>query len=77
VLMGGVPGVAPAKVAVIGGGVVGTHAAPVAAGMVADVTVLDTSLARPRYLDDAFGTMFPTATPRAATPRSSSPKPTW
>ncbi|MBU1828975.1 MAG: alanine dehydrogenase, partial [Alphaproteobacteria bacterium] len=46
VLMGGVPGVAPARVLVIGGGVVGTHAARIAAGMGADVTVLDRSLPR-------------------------------
>ncbi len=52
VLMGGVPGVGPARVVVIGGGVVGTHAARVAAGMGADVTVLDRSLPRLRYLDD-------------------------
>lgn len=58
VLMGGVPGVAPAKVVVIGGGVVGTHAAKVAAGMGADVTVLDRSLNRLRYLDDVFGRSF-------------------
>ena len=58
VLMGGVPGVGPAKVLVIGGGVVGTHAARVAAGMGADVTVLDRSLARLRYLDDAFSGQF-------------------
>ena len=58
VLMGGVPGVGPAKVVVIGGGVVGTHAARVAAGMGADVTVLDRSLPRLRYLDDAFGGQF-------------------
>ncbi len=61
VLMGGVPGVGPAKVAVIGGGVVGTHAARVAAGMGADVTVLDRSLPRMRYLDDAFGGVFKTS----------------
>ena len=60
VLLGGVPGVAPAKVAVIGGGVVGTHAAKIAAGMGADVTVLDMSLNRMRYLDDVFGTVFKT-----------------
>ena len=60
VLMGGVPGVGPARVAVIGGGVVGTHAARVAAGMGADVTVLDRSLPRMRYLDDAFGSLFKT-----------------
>ena len=58
VLMGGVPGVAPAKVVVIGGGVVGTHAAKVAAGMGADVTILDRSLPRLRYLDDVFGREF-------------------
>ncbi|GGE58981.1 alanine dehydrogenase [Actibacterium pelagium] len=58
VLMGGVPGVGPAKVVVIGGGVVGTHAARIAAGMGADVTVLDRSLPRLRYLDDTFGHVF-------------------
>ncbi len=58
VLLGGVPGVAPGKVVVIGGGVVGTHAAKVAAGMGADVTVLDRSLPRLRYLDDVFGRDF-------------------
>ncbi|WP_415921972.1 alanine dehydrogenase [Tateyamaria sp. SN6-1] len=61
VLMGGVPGVGPARVVVIGGGVVGTHAARVAAGMGADVTVLDRSLPRMRYLDDAFGGVFKTS----------------
>lgn len=54
VLMGGVPGVAPAKVVVIGGGVVGTNAARVAAGMGAEVHILDRSLPRLRYLDDVF-----------------------
>ena len=61
VLMGGVPGVGPAKVVVIGGGVVGTHSARVAAGMGADVTVLDMSLPRLRYLDDAFRGEFKTS----------------
>ena len=60
VLMGGVPGVGPARVIVIGGGVVGTHAARIAAGMGADVTVLDRSLPRLRTLDDVFGGMFNT-----------------
>ncbi|ETX27115.1 alanine dehydrogenase [Roseivivax isoporae] len=60
VLMGGVPGVHPARVVVIGGGVVGTHAARVAAGMGAEVTVLDRSLPRLRYLDDVFGGQFKT-----------------
>jgi alanine dehydrogenase len=61
VLMGGVPGVGPAKVVVIGGGVVGTHAARIAAGMGADVTVLDRSLGRMRYLDDVFSGQFKTS----------------
>ncbi len=60
VLMGGVPGVGAAKVLVIGGGVVGTHAARIAAGMGADVTVLDRSLPRLRYLDDVFSSQFRT-----------------
>ncbi|WP_289149636.1 alanine dehydrogenase [uncultured Salipiger sp.] len=58
VLLGGVPGVGPARVVVIGGGNVGTHAARVAAGMGAEVTVLDRSLPRLRYLDDVFGGTF-------------------
>ena len=58
VLMGGVPGVPPARVIVIGGGVVGTHAAKIAAGMGADVTVFDRSLPRLRYLDDVFSGTF-------------------
>ena len=58
VLLGGVPGVAPAKVLVLGGGVVGTNAARVAAGMGADVTVLDKSLSRLRYIDDVFAHLF-------------------
>jgi alanine dehydrogenase len=55
VLLGGVPGVAPGRVVVIGGGVVGTHAARMAMGLGADVTVLDRSLPRLRQLDEAFG----------------------
>jgi alanine dehydrogenase len=54
VLIGGVPGVAPALVTVLGGGVVGTHAARVACGMGADVTILDRSLRRLRELDELF-----------------------
>ncbi len=60
VLMGGVPGVGPAEVLVIGGGVVGTQAARVAAGMGADVTLLDRSLPRLRYLDDVYRGVFKT-----------------
>ncbi|MEE4347559.1 MAG: alanine dehydrogenase [Paracoccaceae bacterium] len=58
VLLGGVPGVGAAEVVVIGGGVVGTHAARVAAGMGAKVTVLDRSLPRLRYLDEVHGDRF-------------------
>ena len=54
-LPGGVPGVEPARVVIIGGGVAGTSAAVVAIGMGADVTVLDTSVDRLRYLDSRFG----------------------
>jgi alanine dehydrogenase len=54
VLLGGVPGVLPGKVVVIGGGVVGLHAANMAVGLGADVTILDRSLPRLRQLDDIF-----------------------
>ncbi len=54
ILLGGVPGVAPANVAILGGGVVGTNAAKVAMGMGAQVTVLDVSHDRLTYLDDVF-----------------------
>jgi alanine dehydrogenase len=52
VLLGGVPGVYPAQVMILGGGVVGTQAAKMAAGLGADVTILDLSLQRLRYLSD-------------------------
>ncbi len=52
VLLGGVPGVLPAKVLILGGGIVGTEAAKMAAGLGADVTIMDISLKRLRYLDD-------------------------
>jgi alanine dehydrogenase len=54
VLIGGVPGVAPANVAILGGGIVGTNAARVAVGLGAHVTVLDISHARLKYLDDIY-----------------------
>lgn len=54
ILLGGVPGVRPAKVLVLGAGIVGTHAAKIAAGMGADVTILDVNLNRLRYLDDVM-----------------------
>ncbi|MDO9267968.1 MAG: alanine dehydrogenase [Methylobacter sp.] len=54
VLIGGVPGVAPANVVILGGGIVGTNAARVAVGLGAQVTVLDISHARLKYLDDIY-----------------------
>lgn len=54
ILMGGVTGVKPAKVTIIGGGVVGTNAAKMAVGLGASVTILDVNTARLEYLDDIF-----------------------
>src|SRR5204862_1273931 len=54
ILLGGVPGVRPASVAIMGGGVVGANAAKVAAGLGANVTILDINLDRLRYLDDVM-----------------------
>ena len=54
ILLGGVPGVRPAKVMVLGGGIVGTHAAQMAAGLGADVTILDINLNRLRYLSEVM-----------------------
>ena len=53
-LLGGVPGVVPARVVVLGGGVVGTHAARMAVGLGAEVTILDRSIPRLRELDELF-----------------------
>ncbi|HQQ98784.1 MAG TPA: alanine dehydrogenase [Cyclobacteriaceae bacterium] len=54
ILLGGVPGVMPAKVLILGGGVVGTNAAKIAAGMGADVIIADLNINRLRYLDDVM-----------------------
>ncbi|HET9487097.1 MAG TPA: alanine dehydrogenase [Chryseosolibacter sp.] len=54
ILLGGVPGVRPAKVLILGAGIVGTNAAKIAAGMGADVTIVDVNLQRLRYLDDVM-----------------------
>ncbi|MBI4909165.1 MAG: alanine dehydrogenase [Acidobacteria bacterium] len=54
ILLGGIPGVAPANVVIIGGGVVGHNAAKIAHGMGADVTIIDRSLPRLREIDDIF-----------------------
>jgi len=52
ILLAGVPGVAPAHIAILGGGVVGANAAKIAAGFQADITILDVNMDRLRYLDD-------------------------
>jgi alanine dehydrogenase len=52
ILLGGVPGVAPAYITILGGGVVGANAAKIAAGFNADITILDINMDRLRYLDD-------------------------
>jgi len=54
-LLGGVPGVQPARVVVLGGGVVGTHASRMAVGLGAEVTVIERSIPRLRQLDELFG----------------------
>ncbi len=54
ILLGGVPGVAPAHITILGGGVVGANAARIAAGFQADVAILDVDLDRLRYLDDVM-----------------------
>ena len=60
VLLGGVPGVAPGKVLILGAGTVGTHAARMALGLGADVTLMDLSLPRLRHLDNLFGARLKT-----------------
>lgn len=60
VLLGGVPGVRRGRIAIIGGGVVGTNACKMAVGIGADVTVLDVNAKRLAYLDDIFGTRINT-----------------
>jgi alanine dehydrogenase len=67
VLLGGVPGVQPAKVVIIGGGVAGTHAAEMAVGLRADVTVVDRSVDRLRELSSIFGSTLRTAYSTAET----------
>jgi len=67
VLLGGVPGVAPAKVVIIGGGTVGENAARVALGMGAEVTIVNPSAARLGRLEEIFGTRLKTA---ISTPQS-------
>jgi len=57
ILLGGVPGVPPANVMVLGAGIVGTNAAKVAAGLGSNVVLMDVNLERMRYLDDVMPRM--------------------
>jgi alanine dehydrogenase len=70
VLLGGVPGVAPGEVVILGGGVVGTNAAKMALGLGANVTVIDRSLPRLRELDDIFGGHVTTLASNVSTVRA-------
>ena len=67
ILLGGVPGVPPAKVVILGGGVAGTHAAEMAVGLRADVTVVDRSVDRLRELSSLFGSALRTEYSTTAT----------
>jgi len=69
VLLGGVPGVAPARVVVIGGGMAGANAATIALGLGADVTILDKSVSRLRWLADRFQGRAKTVMANASTTR--------
>jgi alanine dehydrogenase len=69
VLLGGVPGVAPARVVVIGGGMAGANAATIALGLGADVTILDKSVSRLRWLADRFDGRARTVVANASTTR--------
>ena len=69
VLLGGVPGVAPARVVIVGGGMAGANAAMIALGLGADVTILDKSVARLRWLADRFDGRARTVMANASTTR--------
>src|ERR1700730_361105 len=71
ILLGGVPGVAPANVVIIGGGVVGHHAAKMAVGLGAHVTIIDRNLERLRVLDDVYSSQLVTLASNTFTVRDS------
>ena len=77
VLLGGVPGVPPGNVCIIGGGIVGTNAAKIALGMGAKVTLIDLNLNRLRELDDIFGGRVFTLARTATTSSARFARPTW
>ena len=78
VLLGGVPGVAPANVVILGGGVVGHNAAKMAVGLGAHVTIIDRNLNRLRELDDIYSSQIVTlASNRLDHSREPARAPTW
>ena len=77
ILLGGVPGVAPANVVILGGGIVGTNAAKIALGMGAHVTIIDRNLNRLRELDDIFNGQVVTLASNAWTIGENLRPPTW
>ena len=78
ILLGGVPGVAPAYITILGGGVVGANAAKIAAGFNADIAILDINMDRLRYLDDIMppNVELPVQRP-PHDPRAAGARPTW
>ena len=78
ILLGGVPGVAPAHITILGGGVVGANAAKIAAGFSADIAILDINMDRLRYLDDIMppNVELPVQRP-PHDPRAAGARPTW
>ncbi len=78
ILLGGVPGVAPAHITILGGGVVGANAAKIAAGFGANVAILDINMDRLRYLDDIMPAQRQRAVQRSPhDPRAAASGPTW
>ena len=75
-LLGGVPGVAPGEVVVIGGGMVGYNSAVIALGLGANVTILERSIDRMRQLEEILGAGSRSSCRRASRSRSRSPTPT-
>ena len=71
------PGVSPANIVILGGGIVGTNAAKIAAGLGARVTILDVNLERLRYLDDVMPKNVVTLFSIASTSAACSPRRTW
>ena len=77
ILLGGVPGVAPANVVILGGGVVGHNAAKMAVGLGAHVTIIERNLNRLRELDDIYSSQVVTLASNIYTIRESLRTPIW